>query len=59
MRKMFFKKVQSTRFYSNGWVKTGTSCVNEERREMLLKHEFFWYKGYKNNIPIWFNLNKW
>ena len=37
---MFLDKVQSTRFYPNGWVKLGTFYKNEKLRVILLKHKF-------------------
>ena len=58
LKKLFLKKVQTTHFYPNGWVKPGTFYKNEKRRIMSSKYEFIYRKGYKNNIPMWFNLNK-
>ena len=40
MKKMFLKKVQSTRFHPNGPVKPVTFYKNEKRRKILSKHEF-------------------
>ena len=35
MRKIIFKKVQSSRFYRNVWIIPGTFCKNEERRVII------------------------
>ena len=52
----WWEKLKSTRFYSNGCIKPGTFCINEERGVILLKNEFIWSKGY--SISMWFNIDK-
>ena len=58
MVRNFFLKVQSTRFYQSGRVKPGI-FYEDEKRSAISKHECIRCTGYKNSIPMCFNINKW
>ena len=58
MRKLFLKKVQSTQFYPNDWVKPGTIYKNEKRRVISIQPSIYLMSRLQKSILMWFNTNK-
>ena len=58
VREMFLNEVQSIRVYWNDW-KNRIPAIKIKKRVILLKYKFIWCEGYKNSMPMLFNINTW